>query len=168
MSEYRVGTSYKADESSEMVTIDRLNLIGCVGVWSNRLRCFPLPLLALGGQPQITYYKGITRVDGLLPSDWDDNYFIKGSWTGQVDIQGGLPYGEGFVYLGNGNTPSETFGVVFPEPLPFNPALELGYVAHAGEHTSLHERQYDGTPTYLIYADSTALDGLGRIHKWLE
>lgn len=168
MSEIRIGTSYKATETAEAVSIDRVSLIGCIGVWSNRLKRFPLPLLALDGQPQITSFDKVTRVDGLLPSDWDDDYLMRGSWTGQVDIPGSRPHGEGSVYLGNANTPSDTYGVVFEEALPYDPALELCYVAEAGGQTILHERQYDDVTALLIYADATVLDGLHRMHQWQE
>lgn len=166
MSEYSVGFGHKRDGDSEMVSVDRISVIGYIGVWSNRLRRFPLPLLALDGQPQITRFENATRVQGLLPSDWDDDHLMSGHWTGQVDIKPPADHGEGEVYLGNANTPSETKGFVFEHALPFNPELELGFVRRTGREIVLRELERDGASMYLIYADSTDLDALDRVHPW--
>lgn len=166
MTEFYVGASWQKEEEAEEVSLDRLSLAGCIGVWSNRTRSFPLPLVALDGQLKITHYDKITRFDGLLPSETSETYLLRGSWTGQVDVPGDVTHGEGNVYLGNAHSPSETWGYIFERTLPFNPACELGFVRNAGCLDVLYTREYNDQVGHLVYGDPQILDSLGKIHRY--
>jgi hypothetical protein len=166
MIEYSVGTRWNKDENSIIIPSNRLYLIGCIGVWSNALERFPLPMLAIDGEPTITKFDTVTRVEGLLPSESNPHHLIRGNWTAQVDIRSDYPNGEGEVYLGNANSPSETWGYIFDRAIPFNPELELGFVYEPEEQDILWERDYDGDIGYLVYSESTVLESLRRVHTF--
>ncbi|HMT56221.1 MAG TPA: hypothetical protein PKD20_05105 [Candidatus Saccharibacteria bacterium] len=163
MSEFYIGTSWRKDGTAEMVSVERLSLAGCVGVWNNRLRSFPHPLIALDHTLSITRYDKVTRFRGLLPSETSDDYLVKGHPNGEIDIPTGLEHGEGSVYLGNGNTPSETWGYIFERMVPFDPALELAFVRDPTEQEVLHTIEYPDVVGHLVYGDPQVLESLGRI-----
>lgn len=166
MSFYTIGShTERADEQKVMA--ERLSLIGSIDTWYRKqgLRHFPLPMLALDGLARVSHFDTAIRVEGLLPSEQRERHLIQGDWTAQVDIRTGQEHGEGDVYMGNGNTPSETKGFIFETPVPFIPEFVLGYVRDPADYSVLRERAYDGVNTYLIYADEAELEELGRVHR---
>ena len=165
MTEFYIGASWHRTDEAEAVHVDRLSLAGCIGQWNNRLKSFPLPLLAMDGQLNITKYNTVTRFEGLLPSETSETFIVRGSWTGQVDVPGEVTHGEGSVYLGNGNSPSETWGYIFEHIVRYDPRLELGFVRDPGDLNVLHFREFDG-PGYLVYGDPQILESLGKIHHF--
>lgn len=117
-------------------------------------------------QKKVTEFDGVIRVEGLLPSELKPNHLLIGNWDAQVDIPGSHSFGEGSVYLGNANTPSDTWGYIFEKPQEFIPDYELGFVNNPEGQTVLWERDYDGQVGYLVYTDASVLEGLGKIHRY--
>jgi glycine/D-amino acid oxidase-like deaminating enzyme len=152
MSEFTISPNPRKALGDRTVSSDRLHIIGCIGLWSNALGRFPLPLYAIDGDPLITKFPKHTRVQGVLPSDWEEGHLIEASWTGQVDLEGDVPYGEGNVYLGNATTPSDTWGIVLAKSVAYDPQKVLNLLPEADQRDILYIRQHEGNAvSYLVY-----------------
>ncbi len=151
----------------ESVAPEDIEVIGCIGTWDARTGRFPKPLLGIKNHSLHTSNGSLELVSGFLASDRGEFRLIKGHGDGKVTLTDGRKHGLGSVVLGQDNPyPCSSWGLVIEEPVPYVGSHELGFVREPGEQEVLATIDIkDKGVGHLVYAESSVLDGLYRLHN---